>query len=80
MYMRTGRAVTHLGVFLTIVASGCRQDDKPAATERPTIFKGRAATCNLLLVTLDTTRADRIGSHGPTGARTIGLRQGLGMA
>jgi len=31
---------------------------------------GRASELNLLVITLDTTRADRIGAYGYAGART----------
>ena len=36
----------------------------------PTLVRQRAARCNVLIITLDTTRADRIGCYGHASAET----------
>ncbi len=55
--------------------AGCR-DHKSAATAD---LRGAAGDCNLLLITLDTTRADRLGCYGRPQAATPAL-DGLAQA
>ncbi len=54
---------------LMVLLVGCRQEPKPErqAAPRP---PGLAAGCNVLLLTLDTTRADRLGCYGYERAKT----------
>lgn len=49
--------------FLAVVTAGCR-DSGTSARAGPTGLRGVASGCNVLLLTLDTTRADRIGCYG----------------
>jgi len=53
-------AAVAVALFVALVAAGCRAPEAP----------GRPEARSLLLVTLDTTRADRIGAYGYERART----------
>jgi len=61
---------TALLLFLTIGSSCRRVVDDPIDDETLKSFEGRAAGYNVLLVSLDTTRADRLGCYGYPEART----------
>jgi arylsulfatase A-like enzyme/Flp pilus assembly protein TadD len=61
-------AVAALGLTLL---TGCRQTPGASPAREP-LF-GAAAGCNVLLITMDTTRADRIGCYGFAQARTPNL-------
>jgi arylsulfatase A-like enzyme/Tfp pilus assembly protein PilF len=59
-----------LGMVLVLFTAmaGCRRDAGPSDS-----MKGKARGHNVLLITLDTTRADRIGCYGHVPARTPAL-------
>jgi arylsulfatase A-like enzyme/Flp pilus assembly protein TadD len=58
---RVGRSLARAGVVAVVVwGSACRRDPGPAPANPP----------SLLLVTIDTLRADRVAAYGSAGART----------
>jgi choline-sulfatase len=57
------RASIPLLAIVTLVASGCRSDE-PAL---------ESSARNLIIVTIDTLRADRVGAYGHSAARTPGM-------
>jgi len=74
------RTTTTLCLFLTTMAwlvCGCEPSDKPTPTAAPTPTSsgpgGGLDGQNVLLITLDTTRADRIGCYGHETAATPAL-------
>ena len=56
--------------LLVAAALGCRQEEQPARSSRPAPPKDAP---NVLLLTLDTTRADRLGCYGYSAAQTPAL-------
>jgi len=56
-------------MMLAALLAGCRQEPKPER-QAPVRPPGLAAGCNVLLLTLDTTRADRLGCYGYERAKT----------
>ena len=48
---------------LSLTVGGCQRADD-VSDERPGSVPGRAVGCNVLLITMDTTRADRLGCYG----------------
>lgn len=65
------RAMTLIGCLLvTLLLAGCEQKAPPAKPPQPAPGFGLAAGCNVLLLTLDTTRADRLGCYGYPSAQT----------
>lgn len=69
----TGRATWAMIALLAVWAGCSRESSKPATPPTPTAAK---AKYNVLLVTLDTTRADRLGCYGydrPTSPRLDAL-------
>jgi arylsulfatase A-like enzyme/Flp pilus assembly protein TadD len=71
---RTGaHAVAVLGSIAMAVAScggGGGGDRTPSGSTRPTLFQGQVRGANLLLVTIDTLRRDRLGAYGGTSGLT----------
>ena len=65
-WIATASGVALLGVFAWVWMR-----DTPSVEPVPTaVSSGDAAGFNVLLITLDTTRADRLGCYGRTGAQT----------
>jgi arylsulfatase A-like enzyme/Flp pilus assembly protein TadD len=58
--------------FLVLTCAGCERGTKPQQ-ERHSRLHGAAAGCNVVLITLDTTRADRLGCYGYERAATPAL-------
>lgn len=56
------RAVALAPILLALAAGGCSRRERPAAAGRP--------SPSILLVTIDTLRADRVGAYGDALART----------
>ena len=55
---------------LVIAAVGCERQELSQGAASGLSLRGQAAGCNLLLITLDTTRADRLGCYGWEDAHT----------
>ena len=64
--------LTLLFLILSTPVAGCNRSDD-GATEGKQTLSGVAAGCNVLLITMDTTRADRLGCYGYAAARTPAL-------
>lgn len=64
-----GRALFLLGFLGALVVLGCEDPSPPAASPTPRLA-GTAAGWNVLLVTVDTVRADRLGAYGYTARDT----------
>lgn len=56
--------------LLAAFAAGCGQN-QPSGARDP--LEGAAAGCNVLLITMDTTRADHLGCYGMSAAKTPNL-------
>ncbi len=75
-----GRAGVAAGVAAAFIAAGAawlwigRGGADALSAAKLTVQPGAAAGWNLLLLTLDTTRADRLGCYGYQAAETLGGR------
>ena len=67
--MRRKLAIRFVAGVLLLAVPGCKKS-APDGTTHATPRSGAKSTPNVLLVTLDTTRADRLGCYGHRAART----------
>ena len=67
------RRFTTVAIMTTVLLVGGCNRSTTAPAQKASALAGRAADCNVLLITLDTTRADRLGCYGWPRAATPAL-------